>query len=84
MPQDADYWNHNVRYQPVIVAAVPAEFGAALDVGCGDGMRPAPIPSLPSDMWHLSGREPTEPRPQREDNFYWVAFARYAWPKATQ
>jgi hypothetical protein len=23
MPQDADYWNHNVRYQPVIVAAVP-------------------------------------------------------------
>ena len=27
---------------------------------------------------------PTEPLPQREDNFYWVAFARYAWPKVAQ
>jgi SAM-dependent methyltransferase len=34
----ADYWNHNVHYQPVIVGAVPAGCGAALDIGCGDGM----------------------------------------------
>ncbi len=34
----ADYWNHNVHYQPVILGAVPAGCGAALDVGCGDGM----------------------------------------------
>jgi ubiquinone/menaquinone biosynthesis C-methylase UbiE len=32
------YWNHNVHYQPVILGAVPANCGAALDVGCGDGM----------------------------------------------
>ena len=32
------YWNHNVHYQPVILAAVPAGCGPALDVGCGDGM----------------------------------------------
>ena len=34
----AGYWNHNVHYQPVILAAVPAGCGPALDVGCGDGM----------------------------------------------
>jgi SAM-dependent methyltransferase len=34
----ADYWNHNVHYQPVILGAVPAGCGAALDVGCGDGL----------------------------------------------
>jgi ubiquinone/menaquinone biosynthesis C-methylase UbiE len=32
------YWNHNVHYQPVILGAVPPRCGAALDVGCGDGM----------------------------------------------
>lgn len=34
----ADYWNHNVHYQPVILAAVPPGCSRALDVGCGDGM----------------------------------------------
>jgi ubiquinone/menaquinone biosynthesis C-methylase UbiE len=34
----ADYWNHNVHYQPVILAAVPPGCGPALDVGCGDGL----------------------------------------------
>jgi ubiquinone/menaquinone biosynthesis C-methylase UbiE len=34
----ADYWNHNVHYQPVILNAVPDGCGAALEVGCGDGM----------------------------------------------
>jgi SAM-dependent methyltransferase len=33
----AEYWNHNVHYQPVILGAVPAGCGAALEVGCGDG-----------------------------------------------
>jgi hypothetical protein len=33
-----DYWNHNVHYQPAILAAVPANCGQALEVGCGDGM----------------------------------------------
>jgi SAM-dependent methyltransferase len=33
----ADYWNHNVHYQPVILGAVPPGCGPALDVGCGDG-----------------------------------------------
>ncbi len=33
-----EYWNHNVHYQPVILAAVPPACGAALDVGCGDGL----------------------------------------------
>jgi ubiquinone/menaquinone biosynthesis C-methylase UbiE len=32
------YWNHNVHYQPVILDAVPANCGSALEVGCGDGM----------------------------------------------
>jgi SAM-dependent methyltransferase len=31
------YWNHNVHYQPVILGAVPAECGPALEVGCGEG-----------------------------------------------
>ena len=34
----AGYWNHNVYYQPVILRAVPAGCGAALEVGCGDGL----------------------------------------------
>jgi ubiquinone/menaquinone biosynthesis C-methylase UbiE len=34
----ADYWNHNVHYQPVILNAVPPGCGPAVDVGCGDGM----------------------------------------------
>ncbi|WP_308406754.1 class I SAM-dependent methyltransferase [Streptomyces sp. AC555_RSS877] len=32
------YWNHNVHYHPVVLAAVPDGCGAALDVGCGDGL----------------------------------------------
>ena len=31
-------WNHNVHYQPVILRAVPPGCGAALEVGCGDGL----------------------------------------------
>jgi ubiquinone/menaquinone biosynthesis C-methylase UbiE len=38
MLEIADYWNHNVHYQPVILAAVPPGCRTALDVGCGDGM----------------------------------------------
>lgn len=38
MTAEDDYWNHNVHYQRVILRAVPAGCGAALDVGCGDGM----------------------------------------------
>jgi ubiquinone/menaquinone biosynthesis C-methylase UbiE len=34
----AGYWNHNVHYQSVILNAVPDGCGAALEVGCGDGM----------------------------------------------
>jgi SAM-dependent methyltransferase len=33
-----DYWNHNVHYHPMILDAVPEGCGAALDVGCGDGL----------------------------------------------
>jgi SAM-dependent methyltransferase len=33
-----DYWNHNVHYQRVILDAVPGRCGAAVDVGCGDGL----------------------------------------------
>ena len=34
----AGYWNHNVHYQSVIIGAVPPGCGAALEVGCGDGL----------------------------------------------
>jgi ubiquinone/menaquinone biosynthesis C-methylase UbiE len=34
----ADYWNHNVHYQSVILNAVPDGCRAALEVGCGDGL----------------------------------------------
>jgi SAM-dependent methyltransferase len=32
------YWNHNVHYHPVVLAAVPDGCRRALDVGCGDGL----------------------------------------------
>jgi SAM-dependent methyltransferase len=35
---EAGYWNHNVHYQRVILDAVPAGCGPAIDVGCGDGL----------------------------------------------
>jgi ubiquinone/menaquinone biosynthesis C-methylase UbiE len=38
MMAQAEYWNHNVHYQPVILGAVPPGCGPALDVGCGDGL----------------------------------------------
>jgi ubiquinone/menaquinone biosynthesis C-methylase UbiE len=38
MTTQVDYWNHNVHYQPVILNTVPAGCGAALEVGCGDGL----------------------------------------------
>ncbi|MGW2419901.1 class I SAM-dependent methyltransferase [Streptomyces sp. NPDC001709] len=37
MPGDP-YWNHNVHYHRAVLAAVPDGCGAALDVGCGDGL----------------------------------------------
>jgi len=43
MTQESEYWNHNVHYQPLILAAVPPGCGAALDVGCGDGMLAAKL-----------------------------------------
>ncbi len=38
VPAADEYWNHNVHYQSVILGAVPEGCGAALDVGCGDGL----------------------------------------------
>lgn len=35
---DAEYWNHNVHYQRLILDAVPEGCGTAVDAGCGDGM----------------------------------------------
>jgi len=35
---DDGYWNHNVHYQRVILDAVPAGCGPAIDIGCGDGL----------------------------------------------
>jgi len=43
MTQGTDYWNHNVHYQPLILAAVPPRCGTALEVGCGDGMLAAKL-----------------------------------------
>ena len=37
-PATSEYWNHNVHYQRVILDAVPDRCGAAVDVGCGDGL----------------------------------------------
>jgi SAM-dependent methyltransferase len=34
----ADYWNHNVHYQRLVLDAVPPGCGPAVDVGCGDGL----------------------------------------------
>lgn len=35
---DADRWNHNIHYHPLLLAAVPSHARGALDVGCGEGM----------------------------------------------
>ncbi|WP_432039994.1 class I SAM-dependent methyltransferase [Streptomyces cucumeris] len=32
------YWNHNVHYHPLVLGAVPHGCGAALDIGCGEGL----------------------------------------------
>ncbi len=33
-----DYWNHNTAYHPWLVDIAKRHNGAALDVGCGDGL----------------------------------------------
>jgi ubiquinone/menaquinone biosynthesis C-methylase UbiE len=33
----AERWNHNAHYYPRLAAAVPADAGVVLDIGCGDG-----------------------------------------------
>ncbi|MEV0094710.1 methyltransferase domain-containing protein [Streptomyces sp. NPDC050738] len=38
MDTAATYWNHNAHYYPLVLAAVPEGCGAALDIGCGDGV----------------------------------------------
>jgi len=35
---DAERWNHNIHYHPVILAAFRGRPDRALDVGCGEGM----------------------------------------------
>lgn len=35
---EADRWNHNIHYHPLLLHGVPAGAQAALDVGCGEGM----------------------------------------------
>jgi 2-polyprenyl-3-methyl-5-hydroxy-6-metoxy-1,4-benzoquinol methylase len=37
MPGEAERWNHNLHYHPVILGAVPDRCERALDVGCGEG-----------------------------------------------
>lgn len=34
---DADRWNHNIHYHPLVLDAIPPDATTALDVGCGDG-----------------------------------------------
>jgi SAM-dependent methyltransferase len=51
------YWNHNVHYQPLIIAAAPPRCGAALDVGCGDGLLAA---RLAAHCGHVTGIDPDQ------------------------
>src|SRR5450755_5201089 len=46
----ADYWDHNVQYQPLILGAVPPGCGSALDVGCGDGLLACRLAALCRDV----------------------------------
>lgn len=38
MTDNAERWNHNIHYHPVVLGAVPPNARTALDVGCGEGM----------------------------------------------
>ena len=38
MPSAPVPWNHNIHYQPLLLAAVPPTAATALEVGTGDGM----------------------------------------------
>ncbi len=31
-------WNHNIHYQPLLLAALPRDCGRVLEVGCGEGL----------------------------------------------
>lgn len=67
----ADYWNHNVHYQPVILGAVPPGCRTALDVGCGDGLlarrladRCAQVTGVDRDPRMIALARAAAPRPQ--------------------
>jgi SAM-dependent methyltransferase len=53
-----DIWNHNIEYQPVLLAAVPPGCGSALDVGCGQGFL---LPELAARAERVVGIDRDEP-----------------------
>jgi SAM-dependent methyltransferase len=80
-----DYWNHNVHYQPVILDAVPAGCGPALDVGCGDGLlacrlaeRCAEVTGIDRDPLMITLARAREPRARgRQATFIEADFLTY-------
>jgi ubiquinone/menaquinone biosynthesis C-methylase UbiE len=61
-----DYWNHNVHYQPVILAAVPDHCRRALDVGCGDGLLAARLADRCAEVTGIDSDPPMIARARAE------------------
>jgi hypothetical protein len=71
-----DYWNHNVHYQRVIQDAVPERCGAAVDVGCGDGLLACKLAArcaaVTANLWYKRTRGEGNPgAPIMEPDMTW-------------
>ena len=62
MAQSADYWNHNVHYQPVILGAVPP--------GCAAAINAAAVPA--NHYYKLVRGEGTSGAPVMEPGMTWA------------
>jgi SAM-dependent methyltransferase len=60
------YWNHNVHYHRLVLAAVPDGCRTALDVGCGDGLLARKLAARAGSVTGVD-RSPEMLRPARED-----------------
>ena len=76
------YWNHNVHYQSVIIGAVPPGCGAALEVGCGDGLLASRLAEHPDQVPEF-GVRPKVVRPGLGDESPHVAALLVQEEKAT-
>lgn len=73
MKSSTGQWNHNIHYHRLILDAVPAGAGSALDVGCGNGLLSTELHSKVAKVTGIDLDEGVlDDARQRSDKITWV------------